>query len=225
MTNIGGFLKHLCYNESKKEYFHKCAYSNTTYNVTGTESNTLFSVSIVCENDPYIYQACGFRIEIKIHSAYFCGGYFRNDTMLEVQQFVECNQNCRRNSGEESSQSFINGNNEDQCDDKCDSYYCKDESVCKGHTYGVYCASNNYVPLSFFLVFLLFLIPCRRYDKICVSLLMTMSLVLFDREAAVNCAMSCFERIIVVGISLTFEVSATSSSNSNNRKKNKGKAV
>ena len=43
-----------------------------------------------------------------------------------------------------------------------------------------------------------------------------MSLVLFDSEAAeaAPAAISCFERIIVVGISLTFELSATSSSNS-----------
>ena len=139
VTNIGGFLKNVCYDENRHEYFHKCAYSDTTYNVTGTESNTLFSVSIVCENDPYIYQACGFRIEIKIHSAYFCGGYFRNDTMLEVQQFVECDQNCKSNSGEESSQSPINRNNEVKCDDKCDALSCEDESVCEGHTYGIHC--------------------------------------------------------------------------------------
>ena len=43
-----------------------------------------------------------------------------------------------------------------------------------------------------------------------------MSLVLFDSEAAeaAPAAISCFERIIVVGMSLTFELSATSSSNS-----------
>ena len=48
------------------------------------------------------------------------------------------------------------------------------------------------------------------------NLLITMSLVLFDSEAAeaAPAAISCFERIIVVGISLTFELSATSSSNS-----------
>ena len=136
-------MKHLCYDESKKEYFHKCAYSNTTYNATGTESNTLFSVSTVCENDPYVYQACGFHTEIEIHSVYFCGGYFRKDTNLEVQQFVECDQYCRRNSSEESSQSSIKSNHEAQCDDKCDDRDCQDESVCEGYIYGVYSGTYN----------------------------------------------------------------------------------
>ena len=100
-----------------------------------------------------------FHTEIKIHGAYFCGGYFRNDTMLEVQQFVECNQNCRRNSGEEQSysKSFKSGffsssmiiYNEVKCDDKCDSIKCKDERLCYGHSYGIYCASRyDYNPVS-----------------------------------------------------------------------------
>ena len=50
-----------------------------------------------------------------------------------------------------------------------------------------------------------------------------MSLVLFDKEAALEApaAMSALERIIVVGMSLTYELSATSSSNSTIERRNK----
>ena len=152
VTNIGGFLKHLCHDESRKEYFYMCAYSNTTYNVMGTENNTLFSVSTVCENDPYVYQACGFHLKITKQKDYLCSGYFSQNKNLGVQHFVECDQNCRRNSGENSSQSSINNNRDVQCDEKCDTEYCDDESVCDGHTYGVYCDSvysiAGYLPIS-----------------------------------------------------------------------------
>ena len=45
VTNIGGFLKNVSYDENRHEYFHKCAYSNITYSSTST--------SLVCGGMKY----------------------------------------------------------------------------------------------------------------------------------------------------------------------------
>ena len=47
----------------------------------------------------------------------------------------------------------------------------------------------------------------RRYDKICVNLLMTMPLVLFDREAAeaAPAAMSALELTLTLTLTLTLQ--------------------
>ena len=155
VTNIGGYLKNLCFDESRKEYFHMCAYSNVSY-VMGSESNTLSSVSSVCENDPYVYQACGFNTNTTTQSYFLCGGYFSDDEKLGVNTFVACDLDCGNYSGENVSLStYTDSSTNIECDDKCDTQYCKDESKCGGHTYGVNCDTyylsdyiHNYVPVA-----------------------------------------------------------------------------
>ena len=124
-----------------------CAYSNVSY-VMGSESNTLSSVSSVCENDPYVYQACGFYTKSTKQSDFLCGGYFSDDSRLGVNSFVACNLDCGNNSSENSSLSITDSSNNIECDDKCDTSRCKDESECSGRTYGVNCVNDYYLPVS-----------------------------------------------------------------------------
>ena len=83
VTNIGGFLKHVCFNENSKQYYHVCANSNITYEQSnsleygkGSYTRKLSSVTSLCDNDPGVYQACGFSTKITRYSKYLCGGLF-----------------------------------------------------------------------------------------------------------------------------------------------------
>ena len=51
-------------------YQHSGGYENDTYHLN--------SVSKVCDNDPNVYQACGFNPEISTESDFLCGGYFNS---------------------------------------------------------------------------------------------------------------------------------------------------
>ena len=124
-----------------------CAFSNVSY-VMGSESNTLSSVSSVCENDPYVYQACGFNTNTTTQSYVLCGGYFSDDEKLGVNRFVACDLDCGNYSGENTSLStYTDSSTNIECDDKCDTWNCKDESQCGGHTYGINCVSG-YAPVA-----------------------------------------------------------------------------
>ena len=134
-----------------------CAYSNGTYvqnsQITGsvTASYTLSSVSSVCENDPYVYQACGFNTKSPKQSDFLCGGSFSEDARLGVNSFVACNMDCRPDDN--TALSTTDSSTNIECDDKCDTTDCKDESKCGGHTYGLYCGSSDskydYFPMSY----------------------------------------------------------------------------
>ena len=167
ITNIGGFLKRVCYKEKENWYYHMCANSGIRYEQGGsldmiTGRYTISSVSTLCEDDPYAYQACGFNPQTTTAShAFFCGGYFNYDSEQGVAHFRKCDQDCE-NSGVdiEDSTSQPTGavtltvfslsahfSELSVCDDKCDSYKCVDESICNGYTYGIHC-SGRYIGLS-----------------------------------------------------------------------------
>ena len=102
-TNVGGFLKEVCFNASNDQYYHVCANSMRSYEQNDrfdskTGGYTLSSVSHVCQNDPHVYQACGFSLNITKNSPFLCGGYFSPDTEHAEKKFVECQGNTCNDS-------------------------------------------------------------------------------------------------------------------------------
>ena len=145
VTEVGGFLKNVCFNETKKQYYYKCTQSDESYETSVEWSDTdedytaLSNVTAVCEDDPYFYQACGFHTTIT-NNEVFCGGYFCDN------QFVRCSTKCSEDKRDCASEAA-----DLRCDDKCDKEFCEDESDCNGHRYGVHCDTvqgGNYVPAS-----------------------------------------------------------------------------
>ena len=128
------FLKFGCYNETTKRMKFKCANSDVFYKV---EYPDIVSVSDVCKNDPYVYQACGLSNDIT-GTEVLCGGYFcqNSDPGSRNNGFIECQgDNCieeNRDCTSKKDKSLL-------CNDKCDEYLCKDESDCNGYKYGVDC--------------------------------------------------------------------------------------
>ena len=108
------------------------------------ETYTLASVSFLCVNDPGVYQACGFNTKITGDSYYLCGGYFKNDTYLRVQTFVDFGNDSGDNTNISLPRYDSSSNIEDGCNDKCDSLFCENEAVCGGHVYGIYCDTDDY---------------------------------------------------------------------------------
>ena len=144
-----------------------CANSGIRYEQGGsldmiTGRYTISSVSILCEDDPYAYQACGFNPQTTTAShAFFCGGYFNYDSEQGVAHFRKCDPDCEK-SGidiEDSTSQPMTAvtftvfslsaqfSELSVCDDKCDSDKCVDESICNGYTYGIHC-SGRYIGLS-----------------------------------------------------------------------------
>ena len=133
-------MKYKCFNQQLQEHF-KCARSdNDTINrykpnvTTWVDSRGVFmltSTNVVCENDPYAYQACGFGTTITIEPT-LCGGNFSDD-----DGHFNGQEKAKNSSGE--------------CDSKCDTRYtCRDESNCSGLFYGLNCYRLNkldYVPV------------------------------------------------------------------------------
>ena len=161
--NIDGFLKRVCFNESTKQYYHACVTSKVPYQQNSWlkyEADRyiykLSSVSSQCDNDPGVYQACGFSTRINKCSKYFCGGTFIDDANKQVERFVERAQDCEGDKNDvgakEQKAKSLSVSDTNVCDDKCDSTLCSDESDCNGVKYGLYCiwwVYRNYVPVSF----------------------------------------------------------------------------
>ena len=125
LTAVGSFIKNVCFDE-RRVYNFKCHNSNIHY-----YKHNERSISSVCDNDPYMYQACGlFNTDIT-NTDVLCGGFFCG------KRYIKCGENCKIDCS--ASQ-----NNEDSaislCDDKCDvDSTCEDESDCNGYKYGIYC--------------------------------------------------------------------------------------
>ena len=138
-----GFLKFGCYNETTKRMKFQCANSDVFYEF---EYSDIISVSDVCKNDPYVYQACGFSNDIT-GTEVLCGGYFcqNSDTGSRNNGFIKCQgDNCieeNRDCSSKKDESLL-------CNDKCEEDFCKDESDCNGYKYGVECEwkYGNYLP-------------------------------------------------------------------------------
>ena len=158
---IGGFLKNVCFDEKRKQYYFKCANSdvyfkrNTQYYEGG--SYQLENVSTVCLNDPHVYQACGHSSTTAVtNTDVLCGGLFCD------YNYIRCVKNCTVDNAcsvkpdpqQYTETSHASAVREYQatglCNDKCDSTNCIDESDCNGYQYGVNCTrggSSKYIPV------------------------------------------------------------------------------
>ena len=88
VATIDGFLKNVCFNETKKRQYFKCAHSDVYFeDVIGYKTYQLDSVTTVCENDPHVYQACGLTTTIT-NTDVLCGGLFCN------KEYIKCDKNC-----------------------------------------------------------------------------------------------------------------------------------
>ena len=150
-TEVRGFLKNVCFDETKKRHYFKCVHSDVYYSDfsnTETEESTehLVSVSTVCENDPHVYQACGHDSKTEItNTDVLCGGLFCNNNYIRCVKNCSVDNDC---SVKPDPQQYTGTN---LCNDKCDdAVYCIDESDCNGYKYGVNCTddgSNVYQPV------------------------------------------------------------------------------
>ena len=170
VTAVNGFLKNVCFDETKRRHFFKCAHSDVyfrrdTYEfIGGYNSYPLKNVSTVCETDPHVYQACGFNTKIT-NTDVLCGGLFCNN------KYIRCDKNCsvdkdchvsqinRTSDLQEytvtaashtTSYAFREYPATDLCNNKCDGTHCIDESDCNGYKYGVHCTRNGrnkYIPI------------------------------------------------------------------------------
>ena len=124
VTNIGGFLKNLCFDSITEQYYHKCAHSNVAYEVEygfhkDTGDYTIRSVSSVCDNDPHVYQGCGFSTVRTKNTDHLCGGYFK-DTEPGENRFIACDQGCDRDILKNTAaQTSTRRNNPTDCNDVC----------------------------------------------------------------------------------------------------------
>ena len=138
----GGFLRHVCFDDDKKQIFYKCLHSDVYYKAGyGTDSQlslsyTINSVSKLCENDPHFYQACGAMNAIT-NSEVLCGGYLCEQKVSDGHQFIACpGGKCTPKPAE----NWHCDTPDMLCDDKCDdTIHCEDESNCNGYQYGVVC--------------------------------------------------------------------------------------
>ena len=130
ITTVGSdFLKNVCFDNTTKRHYFKCVLSDVFYKVNIGETGLLNGASEVCENDPFVYQACGFNTEIT-NTDVLCGAYFWwAQEQNGYHKYIECTED---GCGAANRDAKV-------CDDKCDSLYCKDESNCNGYQYGVFC--------------------------------------------------------------------------------------
>ena len=134
VVNIGGFLKHTCYNATSGQLYFKCAYSEKSYQRFNNYTAKLDSVSSECENDGHGYQVCGFNTQMTNNNV-FCGGYICPAEEAGKHKYIECGEDCSVDNRDCS----FDITDTTQCDDKCDTDYCEDESYCNGYRYGVAC--------------------------------------------------------------------------------------
>ena len=100
----------------------------------------LDNVTALCDNDPYSYQACGFRTGIS-NSDVLCGGYFCKQEESTEHTFLECSGDHCKVDGRNCNKSRLDiwSTSQDYCNDKCDNINCEDEGYCRRVSYGVQC--------------------------------------------------------------------------------------
>ena len=149
IENVRGFLKTVCFNNVLKDHF-KCARSDVNY--TGELSTwdqhrgvfVLSSVTAVCENDPHVYQACGFNTPMtNMNSKVLCGGYFCQNNSQSLHIFTK---SIGSGSNQCTNSTIVDSvDAEDlspliKCNNHCDTpNTCEDESICNNYTYGLFC--------------------------------------------------------------------------------------
>ena len=146
VATLSGFLKNVCFDETKNRKYFKCAHSDVNFEPTRkTVGDTfqLHGVTTMCENDPHVYQACGFNTKIT-NTDVLCGGLFCNNNYISCVRNCSVDNDC---SVKPDPQQYTGTN---LCNDKCDDTKCIDESDCNGYKYGVHCTyrrSNVYIPV------------------------------------------------------------------------------
>ena len=145
VATVKGFLKIVCFDETKNRQYFKCAHSDVNYEKKYDNSTyELHSVTTVCENDPHAYQACGLSTKIT-NTDVLCGGLFCNNNYISCVKNCSVDNDC---SVKPDPQQYTETN---LCNDKCDdTNYCIDESDCNGYKYGVNCTDDGstvYIPV------------------------------------------------------------------------------
>ena len=149
VTKSGGFLKYVCSAENRKQYYFKCALSDTNFKIIADiATHKIAGVTEVCENDPHVYQACGFNTRIT-NTDVLCGGLFCNNAYIRCDKNCSVDKDCSVSQRSEASGEL--------CNDKCyvanqwGKTKCIDESDCNGYRYGINCkfwATDEYHPVS-----------------------------------------------------------------------------
>ena len=143
---LGGFLKHVCLDDDK--LYYQCLNSEESYTTIFDDSGGLIGLSEKCQNDPYVYQSCGFNTGIT-NTDVLCGGYLCQQKTNEIHRHIKCTgENCRpENRDCDTSIVYPTVQCNDRCDEKDN---CLDEINCNGYIYGVLCVwqySDYHLPL------------------------------------------------------------------------------
>ena len=150
VANVGGFLKNACFDEENKQLSYKCRHSEINYKPIFDGHSippNLQGHSEVCDHDPHFYQACGFDTP-KTNTDVLCGGYICQEKVDGKYKYIDSvNDSCTaRNHSRSQPLTHVQ-----VCDDKCDSYLCKDESYCNEYQYGINCSTiwgHDYLPVT-----------------------------------------------------------------------------
>ena len=145
-----GFLKNVCFDEKTGQHYYKCIYCDVYYprphfhllgsmagrthlQLIGEFRSQILSESQVCENDPHVYQVCGFGTQVT-NSDFLCGGLICEKREGEFE-YIKCTgDNCKSSNRDckvSSDENLI-------CDGKCDDVdlsCCGDEAECNGFKY------------------------------------------------------------------------------------------
>ena len=137
LTKIqSGFLKQVCFDDVRNRTYYKCIHSDVSYKAY--YNSHFISVSELCENDPYFYQACGFNTEIT-NTDVLCGGYICEDKEGGVHKYIKCTgNNCKPENRDCSTTRDISP--ESNCDGNCK------------YKYGVTCSTRwggDHVPVNY----------------------------------------------------------------------------
>ena len=136
-----GFLLNACFDEKAKEVYFKCAYSEVFYKYSMIHS--LQGVSKVCQDDPHVYQACGFATQVT-NTDVLCGGYFCAEVEKGKHQYIKCTGEDCISLKRELCSSSDDIPDFTVCDDKCDEQIsCIDEINCNRYKYRITCAMHG----------------------------------------------------------------------------------
>ena len=150
VANVGGFLKNVCFDEENHQLTYKCRHSEVNYKPIFDDNipPNLQGHSEVCDNDPHVYQVCGFDTPTT-NTDVLCGGYICQKKVDEKHMYVGCvNGSCKTDA--RNCSKTQNSTDVRECDDKCDSFLCKGESHCNGYQYGIDCLTvwgRDYLPV------------------------------------------------------------------------------
>ena len=166
ISNMNGFLKYVCFDESKYKINHKCTFDKAIYDVKSVWSMwetdvKIFRVSNICEKDEFSYQACGFNTKVT-NTDVLCGAYFCDKLQQKSHELKHCDRNCgnkKYSCGETltvttvtpgTTSSYNHGGaflrkgiKAEACNHKCDFDFCEDEYFCNGYHYGLWCPTGT----------------------------------------------------------------------------------